>query len=171
MKEELRRDVNEEIERAFEEVQPVTFKTIAVIGEFGDFYETFEDSYPQSSGSDEEYAIKPEITMDGEVEIVEDVDLEQVLLKVSDYSDDEVSQSSLSLTWWMFWTVVFLVVVLSIIFVVRVTTAKRRKTLKKNRHHQQVNKSLTPEERQLLQMQQNGFENPTYKFFEKHQVA
>jgi amyloid beta A4 protein len=31
----------------------------------------------------------------------------------------------------------------------------------------QVDDHLTTEEKQLLQMQQNGYENPTYKFFEK----
>jgi len=33
----------------------------------------------------------------------------------------------------------------------------------------QVDDHLTVEEKQLLQMQQNGYENPTYKFFEKQQ--
>lgn len=32
---------------------------------------------------------------------------------------------------------------------------------------QQVDPMLTPEERQLNKMQNHGYENPTYKFFEQ----
>lgn len=31
----------------------------------------------------------------------------------------------------------------------------------------QVDAAITPEERHLSKMQQNGYENPTYKFFEQ----
>lgn len=34
---------------------------------------------------------------------------------------------------------------------------------------QQVDAAVTPEERHLSKMQQNGYENPTYKFFEQMQ--
>lgn len=33
----------------------------------------------------------------------------------------------------------------------------------------QVDAAVTPEERHLSKMQQNGYENPTYKFFEQMQ--
>lgn len=33
----------------------------------------------------------------------------------------------------------------------------------------QVDAAVTPEERHLTKMQQNGYENPTYKFFEQMQ--
>ena len=32
-----------------------------------------------------------------------------------------------------------------------------------------VDAAVTPEERHLAKMQQNGYENPTYKFFEQMQ--
>lgn len=35
--------------------------------------------------------------------------------------------------------------------------------------HLQVDAAVTPEERHLSKMQQNGYENPTYKFFEQMQ--
>lgn len=34
---------------------------------------------------------------------------------------------------------------------------------------QKVDAAVTPEERHLSKMQQNGYENPTYKFFEQMQ--
>lgn len=46
---------------------------------------------------------------------------------------------------------------------------KHKFTLRSPLTHLQVDAAVTPEERHLSKMQQNGYENPTYKFFEQMQ--
>lgn len=178
IREEVRVQIQEDIENAMQRVQPVQFKTIETIDEL-DIYEQFDD-YPQSSGSSDIDETETIFIDDEEVQLDQETHMEEV----RNYDEDvTVSQSQFSLPLWMFWTVMFMIAALAIIFVVRITMVRRRRGLKGGAYaddHQkvrtstvytQVNKTLTPEERQLLQMQQNGFENPTYKFFEKNQVA
>ncbi|XP_076800742.1 amyloid-beta precursor protein-like [Clavelina lepadiformis] len=72
---------------------------------------------------------------------------------------------------WLRWMGIFggcLLLTVIVLGVLRYYQVKKHRSQKFARV--QVDDHLTPEERQLLQMQQNGYENPTYKFFEKQQL-
>ncbi|KAG7255514.1 hypothetical protein CRUP_034836 [Coryphaenoides rupestris] len=51
--------------------------------------------------------------------------------------------------------------------VIVITLVMLRKKQYTSIHHGVVDAAVTPEERHLTKMQQNGYENPTYKFFEQ----
>ncbi|XP_010766500.1 amyloid beta A4 protein-like, partial [Notothenia coriiceps] len=60
------------------------------------------------------------------------------------------------------------VVIATVIVITLVMLRKKQYT---SIHHGviEVDAAVTPEERHLAKMQQNGYENPTYKFFEQMQ--
>lgn len=60
------------------------------------------------------------------------------------------------------------VVIATVIVITLVMLKKKQYT---SIHHGvvEVDAAVTPEERHLSKMQQNGYENPTYKFFEQMQ--
>jgi len=178
---DLRESIRDDIVEAVRNMGPVKFETVTLETvevddnddeeEYDDLNENGFDDY-QESGNDW-YSEHPPIDtrLDAEAGLDLSDGNHKTLGAIGE--NDDISFAGHSWPLYMFWVVVFLIAALVVVFIVRISTTKRRKAQKKKRsaQHQQVNKTLTPEERQLLQMQQNGFENPTYKFFEKHQVA
>jgi len=88
------------------------------------------------------------------------------------YEDDTSSEVTAlkSTSWWLFWGGLFVTVLIAVLATKMVFQGKKDKKVK-DKKVTKITQIFTPEEKQLLQMQQDGFENPTYKFFEKHQKA
>jgi len=84
---------------------------------------------------------------------------------------DKFEETKPAVVWWVVWVAMFVMVALIVLISARVRYVKRRASILLQKDRAKLDQIFTSEQKQLLQMQQNGFENPTYKFFEKQQPA
>jgi len=161
----IKNQFSEQIEKILNDFQPidlkyVTYQSIDNLESSADLIDDTE--YEVENGNDNES---------------EEFDIPDIAKTYSDeeseYDDTESEYALKSSSWWLFWGGLLCVTLLIAVLAANMAfKSKNEKKLKKsNKKVTKNNQIFTPEEKQLLQMQQDGFENPTYKFFEKHQKA
>ncbi|XP_077967571.1 amyloid-beta precursor protein-like isoform X1 [Styela clava] len=150
--------------------------------------EVNEESIPLTDGLDnfDDNSIKSSIEefdeeLENEDETILDTEVDKLFKYNGDPKDDFDVDQPMSLYYenvntaeisshWVLWAgmgagILFIAIVIVVIVV-------RRKTMRPAMRividkPEEDDKELSPEEKQLLALQQNGYENPTYKFFEK----
>jgi len=170
----LRIELSEEIDQLrMRVVPPITFRDPSITDD-----EDFEDySGDYETVEPEEVDVKYEDSFDNSDVVDFDINGGVYQAKVSaahhkQPTEDANDAWSTALLWAVFSLFVSSMMVLLLVRIHQKRQMSRRsKKGGSSAAFKQHSMKLTPEERQLLAMQQNGFENPTFKFFEKNQVA
>jgi len=153
----LKEEFSEEIENILNDFQPIDLEIVTY--QINDNIESSADSFDDT---------EPEEEVDDQSQ---EFDVPNAFGSRS-YEDDTGEVTALkSTSWWLFWGGLLCVTVLIAVLATKMVFQGKNEKKIKDKKVCKKTQVFTPEEKQLLQMQQDGFENPTYKFFEKHQKA
>jgi len=155
----IKEEFSREIENILNDFQPIQLEVVTY--QISDNIESSADSFDDTEYEEEEVYDQSQ-----------EFDVPNTFGSRTYEDDTEGEVTALkSTSWWLFWGGLLCVTLLIAVLATKmVFQGKKEKKIKEKKVTKKT-QVFTPEEKQLLQMQQDGFENPTYKFFEKHQKA